>query len=181
MAEGLQRNVDPDRTVYLGGDDALDQAVAAWARSLVGDDPSDDAIWGRAALALAGSGVEGALHFVRRERARLRLRKLEQLPAGTRRATEWVGERALVLIDDEKRLDENDLGASSCFIFGRSDGPVVKRVAARWFLSPGAASRDTALVLDIDPSGTWRASVYEHAKRVTTETLHWSSQVQHGR
>ncbi len=169
------RAASPDRIVYLGGDDALDQVVHEWAKTLVDGDPSDAAIWSRAAAALRDSSGAEASTFVRREHARLRLRMLEQLPREGRRATEQLADRTLVFIDDRERLDQNDLRISSCFIFGKSDVPVVKRVASRWFLSPGEAKRDTALVVEVDGLGTFRASVFENAECATTETLHWSS------
>lgn len=165
----------PERIVYLGGDEVLDQVTFEWARSIVEDDPSDTAIWTRAARALRDVAETGAFDFVRRERSRLRLRMLEQLPRETRRASEQIADRAFVLIDDKERLDQNDLRGFACFIFGKSELPVVKRVASRWFLSPGEARRDTALVLDVDVSGNFHASVYEHAECATTETLQWPS------
>ena len=48
-AEFLLNGARVHRAIYLGNDGALDRAVAAWARKLVGDDPSDDAAWRRAA------------------------------------------------------------------------------------------------------------------------------------
>jgi len=47
------------RAIYLGADDALEHMVEAWARRLVGDDPTDDAAWHRAAqLAAKGTPEE---------------------------------------------------------------------------------------------------------------------------
>jgi len=57
-AEFLLNGARVHRAIYLGNDGALDRAVAAWARKLVGDDPSDDGAWRRAAeIALAGDRV----------------------------------------------------------------------------------------------------------------------------
>ena len=58
-AEFLLNGAKVHRAVYLGIDGALDRAVAAWARKLVGDDPSDRAAWTRsAAVAISGKPAE---------------------------------------------------------------------------------------------------------------------------
>ena len=56
-AEFLLNGARVHRAIYLGNDGALDRAVAAWARKLVGDDPSDDAAWRRAADVAVGGGA----------------------------------------------------------------------------------------------------------------------------
>src|SRR5215813_7137978 len=88
-AEFLLNGARVHRAIYLGNDGALDRAVAAWARKLVGDDPSDDAAWNRGAnVALQGTPAQ-IDRFVATERARLRLKALEALPyAPSRPGTE---------------------------------------------------------------------------------------------
>ena len=78
-AEFLLNGARVHRAIYLGNDGALDRAVAAWARKLVGDDPTDEGAWRRAAE-LALTGQPAAIdRFVATERARLRLKSLEAL------------------------------------------------------------------------------------------------------
>src|SRR5579863_10211002 len=92
-AEFLLNAARVHRAIYLGNDGALDRAVAAWARKLVGDDPSDDGAWRRAAdVAVTGTPVV-IDKFVAAERARLRLKALETLPERTSRSIEMVGDR----------------------------------------------------------------------------------------
>src|SRR5262245_12810740 len=80
-AEFLLNSARVHRAIYLGNDGALDRAVAAWARKLVGDDPSDEGAWTRAAeVALKGTPAQ-IDRFVGTERARLRLKALEALPS----------------------------------------------------------------------------------------------------
>jgi hypothetical protein len=126
------------RAIYLGVDGALDRAVAAWARKLVGGvDPSDDAAWRRAVdTALDGTAAE-IDRFVAQERARHRLRALEALPDAFSRTMEMVGDRVAVLIHDKAALDEEDILAASILVFGKSDTPLIKKVGSRWFVSPG--------------------------------------------
>lgn len=136
-AEFLLNRARVDRAIYLGQDGALDQVVAAWAKKLVGDDPSDDGAWRRAAeLAPVGSAAD-IDRFVARERARLRLKALEALPEERGRTIETIGDFVAVLIDDKAQLEEEDILAAHLLFFGCSDQPVVRRVGARWFVSPG--------------------------------------------
>ena len=135
-AEFLLTTAKVTRAIYLGTDDALDKAVAAWARKLVGDDPSDEATWHRAAdVAIEGTPAD-IDRFVTIERARMRLKALEALPAGGR-TIEMVGDRVAILIHDKALLDEEDILAANLLVFGRSSEPLIKKIGTRWFVSPG--------------------------------------------
>lgn len=136
-AEFLLNSARVHRAIYLGNDGALDRAVAAWARKLVGDDPSDDGAWKRAAeIALKGT-AEQLDKFVSTERARLRLKSLEALPEEVSRTIEMVGDRVAVLIHDKAMLDEEDILAANLLFFGKSEGPLIRKIGARWFVTPG--------------------------------------------
>lgn len=136
-AEFLLNGARVHRAIYLGNDGALDRAVAAWARKLVGDDPSDDGAWTRAVdIALRGT-AEQLDKFVATERARLRLKSLEALPEEVSRTIEMVGDRVAVLIHDKAMLDEEDILAANLLFFGKSDGPLIRKIGARWFVTPG--------------------------------------------
>jgi hypothetical protein len=136
-AEFLLNGARVHRAIYLGNDGALDRAVAAWARKLVGDDPSDEGAWKRA----AGIALEGTPQvidrFVATERARLRLKALEALPEQVARTIEMVGDRVAVLIYDKGQLDEEDILAANLLLFGKSDAPLIRKIGARWFVTPG--------------------------------------------
>jgi hypothetical protein len=136
-AEFLLNGARVHRAIYLGNDGALDRAVAAWARKLVGDDPSDDGAWRRAAaIALSGTPAE-IDRFVAMERARLRLKALEALPEQVSRTIEMVGDRVAVLIHDKAQLDEEDILAANILAFGNSAAAVIQKVGPRWFVAPG--------------------------------------------
>lgn len=136
-AEFLLNGARVHRAIYLGNDGALDRAVAAWARKLVGDDPSDEAAWRRAANIAVSGTSEQIDKFVQTERARLRLKSLEALPEEISRTIEMVGDRVAVLIYDKALLDEEDILAANLLFFGKSDGPLVRKIGARWFVTPG--------------------------------------------
>ena len=171
-AEFLLTTAKVSRAVYLGMDASLDKAVAAWARKLVGDDPSDDAAWKRAAdVAIAGTPKE-LDHFVNVERARMRLKSLETLPQGGR-TIEMVGDRVAVLIHDKALLDEEDILAANLLVFGKSSEPLVKKIGTRWFVSPGhiGAPGGGLAVLD-DEDAEVVCTVYDAAGKTTAkETL----------
>ncbi len=137
-AEFLLNTVRVHRAIYVGSDDAIDRAVAAWARKLVGEDPSADGTWTRASnLALEGTPEE-IDRFVAGERARLRLRALEALPSSANVAIERIGNRVVVLVHDATGLAERDVSNASVVVFGKSDAPAIRRVGERWFITPGS-------------------------------------------
>jgi hypothetical protein len=166
-AEFLLTTVKVSRAVYLGVDASLDKAVASWARKLVGDDPSDDAAWRRAAdVAIAGTPPE-IDRFVAVERARMRLKTLETLPHGGR-TIEMVGDRVAVLIHDKAALDEEDILAANLLIFGKSIEPLVKKIGTRWFVSPGHIGAPTGGMAVLDDEGTdIMCTVYDHTGKAT--------------
>jgi hypothetical protein len=136
-AEYLLNGARVHRAIYLGNDGALDRAVASWARKLVGDDPTDDAAWRRAAdLAVAAQPAQ-IDRFVATERARIRLKSLEALPESLTRTIEMVGDRVAVLIHDKALLEEEDILAANLLLFGKSDGPLIRKIGPRWFITPG--------------------------------------------
>jgi hypothetical protein len=150
-AEFLLNSAKVNRAIYLGNDGALDRAVSAWARKLVGDDPSDDNAWKRAAEIAASGAPDQIDRFVQVERARLRLKALESLPEKVSRTIEMLGDRVAVLIHDKALLDEEDILAASILVYGKADAPLVKRVGGRWFVTPGqigAAGGGIAVIED---------------------------------
>lgn len=161
-AEFLLNGARVHRAIYLGNDGALDRAVAAWARKLVGDDPSDEGAWRRAAeIALTGSPAT-IDRFVSTERARLRLKALEALPEQIARTIEMVGDRVAVLIHDKALLDEEDILAANILLFGKSDGPLIYRAGARWFVTPGPiGSRDGGLAVLDDEQDEVVVTIYD--------------------
>ncbi len=60
------------------------------------------------------------------------------------------GDRVAVLVHDKALLDEEDIFAATFLVYGKSDGPLVKRIGPRWFLTPGPIGHGDggAVVLD---------------------------------
>ena len=149
-AEYLLNGARVTRVIYLGNDGALDRAVAAWAHRLVGDDPTDEGAWARAASVALHGDAEAIDRFVATERARLRLKSLEALPDGPARAIERLGDRVAILIHDKAELEEQDIVTANLLLFGKSDVPLIRQIGARWFVTPGpiGARKSGVAVLD---------------------------------
>jgi predicted phosphodiesterase len=136
-AEFILNVAKVDRAVYLGDDGALESTVTSWAERLVGADPTDAGTFRRAAV-LAVKGDPAQIdRFVVSERARLRLRALESLPGGDGRTIEMIGDRVAVLIHDKANLDEEDIVSANLLVYGKSAEPLIRKIGARWFISPG--------------------------------------------
>ena len=125
------------RVVYLSHDGALDRCVVAWAARLVGDDPTDDGAWSRAAEVAIGGSAHDLDAFVAYERQRLRLRALVSLPDGSPCSLETLGELTILMTHDAGGLSEEDLTHAALIVDGASRDPVLGPRGERWWLSPG--------------------------------------------
>jgi predicted phosphodiesterase len=172
-AEFLLNGAKVNRAIYLGTDGALDRAVSAWARKLVGDDPSDDNAWKRAAEVAVKGGPGEIDKFVQIERARLRLKALESLPEKVHRTIEMFGDRVAVLIHDKALLDEEDILAANILVYGKAETPLIKKIGGRWFVTPGViGSPGGGLAVIEDDRDEVIATVYDGTGKPTTkETL----------
>jgi hypothetical protein len=166
-AELLLNVAKVSRAIYLGDDDAMEDTVALWAESLVGTDASDKGLWDRAFAIAAEGSPEQIGTFLRRERARMRLKALESLPPRELRSIEMFGDRVAILVNDKAMLDEEDIFAATFLVYGKSDGPLVKKIGPRWFLTPGPIGHGGggAVVLD-DASDEVVATFYDPSGRV---------------
>ncbi|HEY6462469.1 MAG TPA: hypothetical protein VIY73_20010 [Polyangiaceae bacterium] len=169
-AEFLLNGAKVTRAIYLGADEAIEDTVALWAESLVGPDPSDEGIWGRAFGVATGGTTEQLDAFLRAERARLRLKSLERLPPEELRTVEMFGDRVAVLIHDKALLDEEDIFSASFLIYGKGDAPLLKKIGPRWFMTPGpvGGSACGAIVLD-DSEDQIVATLFDADGRAASE------------
>lgn len=154
-----------ERVIYLGQDDALDRVVLAWAERLVGGDPSEAALWGRSLERCATASAAEIDRFVGAERSRERLKALECLPKAPARTVEMFDGKLAVIVWDKALLDEEDIMPATLLVFGKSGEPVIRKVGARTFVSPGPLGAAGGLaLLDDDPaSGGIRVAVLDAA------------------
>lgn len=154
VARHLLDSARADRVLYLGDDSAMDLLVAAWAAALVGGDERPGAMFQRAATVCAGGAPEEIDAFIARERARLGLRVFHSLPVPSQRTLELLAGRVVLLVYDKAELDEEDIAAASCLVYGRADAPLMRTVGTRTFVAPGPIGEGGgAAVLD-DDTGT---------------------------
>lgn len=157
-----------DRAVYLGKDRALDDVVAEWASDLVGADPTDDALWHRAAQTCASAPSDQIREFLKAESSRQRLARFEVLPGVGSRSVELLNGKVVVLIYDKAHLDEEDIVAASLLVFGKSSSLILKQVGPRWFISPGTHG---ALVLEDLDDGIQLTGYDRELKQVEAMSL----------
>jgi hypothetical protein len=141
-AEFVLSTLKAERAVYLGIDDALDEVVSQWALELVKGDPSDAAVWARAAQLCAKGGSSEIGAFLDAERSRQALKALECLPQANARNVELFGTVVAVLIHDKALLTEEDMLPASILVFGRSSEPIIHRIGQRCFVCPGPLTHD---------------------------------------
>lgn len=133
-----------DRTIYLGTDEALDAVAFAWAEAAGVLDPLEARV--DELLEADAETIEAALEA---ERVRARLGSLHAVAGPNLRAIEILHDRMLLLVDDKKELDEEDLLPMSFIVFGRGE-PVIRRVGSRVFFCPGSPARRTQGILLLD-------------------------------
>ena len=173
-AQFLVREVGVDRAVYLDVDNGLERVVSRWAAELVGGDPSDDAVWQRAAERCAEAEPGEIDEFIAAEREREALKLFESLPGDGTRVIELLNGRVAVMIYDKSDLDEEDMLPATFLVFGASRQPLVKQVGSRWFLSPGTLEHFGLMTLEDREDGV-HLTLYDslgreiRRERLTTE------------
>lgn len=171
-AQYLVDDAQAEKVLYLGDDGALERVVIGWAQEIVGADPREEALFERAAARCAKATSEEIDRFVEGERARLRLKVFVSLPSGTSRSIEILDGRVAIFLHDKASLDEEDIAAASLLVFGKSTEPLIRRVGARLFVSPGpiGGANGGSAVLD-DGVGGVKIEILNGAGAVTAHDL----------
>src|SRR5271163_1509380 len=87
-AQLLLDEAHAEKVIYLSDDGALERVVVSWAHEIVGENPSREALFQRAAARCATAAPGEIDQFVEGERARLRLGVFVSLPSGQSRTIE---------------------------------------------------------------------------------------------
>jgi hypothetical protein len=83
-----------------------------------------------------------------------------------------VGDRIAVLIHDKALLDEEDIFAANLLVYGRSEAHLVKKIGARWFLTPGPLGPSGGILILDDAADEIVATVYDgRGKALHSEQL----------
>ncbi|MFT3766121.1 MAG: hypothetical protein QM820_11485 [Minicystis sp.] len=154
-AQFLLDEAHAEKVIYLSDDGAMERVVVSWARELVGPNPSGEALFKRAAARCAKASPVEIDNFVESERARVRLGVFYSLPSGESRTIEILDGRVVVFVYDKATLDEEDIAAAQVLVYGKSKEPLIKRVGARVFVTPGPIGSPSggAAVLDDGAEG----------------------------
>ena len=137
-AQFLLDEAHAEKIIYLSDDGAMERVVVSWARELVGPNPSGEALFKRAAARCARATPDEIDRFVEAERARIRLSVYFSLPSAESRTIEILDGRVVLFVYDKAMLDEEDIAAAQILVFGKARGPLIKKVGARVFVTPGA-------------------------------------------
>jgi hypothetical protein len=141
--------------LYLGDDDAVDPLVARWA----GRGLDEDALLSQAAaLAVNGSADEIAtlLEADRAARRPLAVRKLPEPPS---RAIEMLDRFIVLGVHDKAVLDEDDIASAHIIVYGKSDGPSLRRFGPRSFFTPGPVRSGHVGYLSVETNGQCEVSI----------------------
>jgi hypothetical protein len=158
LARAAQLLVDEahaEKVIYVADDGALERVVINWASEIIGANPSGEALFKRAAARCAKASHQEIDQFVEGERARLRLAVFVSLPGGGRRTIEILDGRVVLFVYDKGILNEEDIVAAQLLVFGKAREPLIRRVGARLFVTPGPVGCPTggAVVLDDGADG----------------------------
>lgn len=151
--ELLAGDLSVDRVVYMGEDDAVDEAARTLARRLGDPDSVATAFLDRAAeLALSGGPVElDELLAVDLELRRLS--EVVQIPKPPKRAIEMLDDRIVLLVADKSTLGEEDIANAHVIIYGRTEKMAHARFGTRSFFTPGALREGRVGVLEVEGDG----------------------------
>jgi len=154
-AQFLLDEAHAEKVIYLSDDGAMERVVVSWAHELVGPNPSGEELFKRAAARCPKASPIEIDNFVEGERARLRLSVFFSMPSGASRTIEILDGRVVVFVYDKAMLDEEDIAAAQILVFGKAQAPLIKRVGARVFVTPGAIGAPTggAAILDDGAEG----------------------------
>jgi hypothetical protein len=150
----LLRDATVRHVLYLGDDDAVDPLVSQWAGRL-----DEDALLSQAAaLAVSGSADEIAalLEADRAARRPLAVRKLPEPPS---RAIEMLDRFIVLGVHDKAVLDEDDIASAHIIVYGKSDGPSLRRFGPRSFFTPGPVRGGHVGYLSVEPNGQCEVSI----------------------
>jgi hypothetical protein len=151
----LLQDASVRHVLYLGDDDAVDPLVARWS----GRGLDEDALLSQAAaLAVNGSADEIAalLDADRAARRPLAVRKLPEPPS---RAIEMLDRFIVLGVHDKAVLDEDDIASAHIIVYGKSDGPSLRRFGPRSFFTPGPVRSGHVGFLSVETNGQCEVSI----------------------
>ena len=122
------------QVIYLGDDDAARNVVERiLATGIAPSNFLSHAV--DAAVRGDASQIRALLNDEARGR---RLAAVRSLPAPPARAIELLDRWVLLAVHDKAVLDEDDIANAQVILYGKSEGPTLKRFGQHFFFSPGS-------------------------------------------
>lgn len=150
LADATVRHV-----LYLGDDDAVDPLIAKWSsRGL-----DEDTLLSKAASLAVNGDPEEITALLEADRAARRPLAVRKLPALPSRAIEMLDRFIVLGVHDKAVLDEDDIASSHIVVYGKSDGPSLRRFGPRSFFTPGPVQAGHVGILSLEPTGHCEVSV----------------------
>jgi len=158
--ELLAGDLSVDRVIYLGEDNALEDA--AWTRAEQLGNPASlaTAFLDRAAeLAVTGDAraLEGLLDV---DRELQHLAEVLRIPKAPNRAIELLEDRIVLFIADKGTLTEEDIANAHVVVYGGAKEMAHARFGTRSFFTPGGLSGNRVGVLEVEGDGRIVISAY---------------------
>jgi len=151
--ELLAGDLSVDRVIYMGEDDAVDDAARIRAQRLGDPDSLATAFLDRAAE-LAEKGTPAELDELLEVDLELRrLAEVVQIPKPPNRAVEMLEDRIVLLVADKGTLSEEDIANAHVIIYGRAEKMAHARFGTRSFFTPGALREGRVGVLEVEGDG----------------------------
>ena len=136
-AEFALQKLEVEQVIYLGSDDAAQQAAQSWALELMQGPTGEGALLDRA-FELAQSGNAAQIEdLLARDAAVQRLSALRCLPSAPTRAVEMLDDKVMLFVHDKAQLDAEDIANAYLVVYGRSKAVALNHFGPRTFFSPG--------------------------------------------
>jgi len=141
--------------LYLGDDNAVDPLVALWR----GRGLDEDALLSKAAALACEGSPDDIVALLEADRAAGRPLSVRKLPALPSRAIEMLDRFIVLGVHDKAVLDEDDIASAHIVVYGKSEGPSLRRFGPRSFFTPGPVRSGHVGCLSLEPSGHCEVSV----------------------
>ena len=141
--------------LYLGDDDAVDPLVALWAERGL----DEHALLSQAAALACNGSPDEIAALLEADRAARRPLAVRKLPAPPSRAIEMLDRFIVLGVHDKAVLDEDDIASAHIIVYGKSDGPSLRRFGPRSFFTPGPLRSGHIGYLSVEPNGQCEVSI----------------------
>lgn len=154
--------------IYLGDDDALQDAMADRTAAML----SQDAFLERSVELACSGNAEAIDALLQERRATQRLATIRRLPPAPALAVEMLEKWIVVMVHDKGVLEEDDIANAHVILYGSAKKPYFKRFGPRCFFTPGPLSGGHIGRLDLEDNGDLSIQLIDDGgKAVQSETL----------